>query len=357
LIRHLQAVQMRCRLVELEVACNNDDYEACADLGVLLWNDVNSNAIATHAFLLEGCNRGGRMEACLLVAESIEQGRGVPRDSSLAGALYEQLCNQQVAAGCEHQDRFEVARAAETEQLQAAGFELISAGTFTMGSPTGEIGRGRNETSHIVTLTNDFWLQTTEVTQERWITLMGDNPSYFSSCGSACPVERVSWLDAIGYANALSASQRLPACYNSAGDVVGGETVYDCAGYRLPTEAEWEYAARAGSTNAAYGLSSEVAWYSSNSGGETHPVGGLLPNAWGLYDMLGNVWEWTHDRYDRYESGAVTNPSGGSSGSNRVLRGGGGGNGVGCIRAAYRYFRDPTYQVSDLGFRLARSAR
>jgi formylglycine-generating enzyme required for sulfatase activity len=241
----------------------------------------------------------------------------------------------------------------------APEFVLISAGTFTMGSLTSEANRGSDETQHSVTLTGGFYLQTTEVTQGQWQALMGSNPSYFPSCGPGCPVEQVSWTDAVSFANALSTAEGLAPCYDSAGNV-NGASVYSCTGYRLPTEAEWEYAARAGSMQAQYGSLTSIAWYMDNSGSATHPVGQRQANAWGLYDMLGNVWEWTHDWYAAdYGNGnsTVTNPVGASSGSGRVNRGGGWGSVAARVRAANRNNNGPGYRADDLGFRLARSAR
>ena len=248
------------------------------------------------------------------------------------------------------------------------GFVRIEPGTFTMGSPDGEPGCVDNETQHAVTLTGAFLLQATEVPQGEYATLMGTNPSRFADCGAECPVESVSWYDAVAYANALSASEGLAPCYDASGHVVGGATVYECVGYRLPTESEWEYAARAGSTTATYGGDLDgdtrscdaqpsldsIAWYCGNAGGETRPVGGKAPNAWGLYDMLGNVRERTSDWYDDYP-GAETDPVGPSTGSYRVVRGGHWNNSAGSARAACRGIDGPDDRSSTGGFRLARS--
>ena len=129
--------------------------------------------------------------------------------------------------------------------------------------------------------------------------------------------------------------------------------------YRLPTEAEWEYAARAGTTTAySFGNDksqlSQYAWYGDNSGGQTHPVGKLKPNAWELYDMHGNVWEWVQDWYGPYTAGAAVDPEGPSSGSNRVIRGGGWDDGAGNCRSTYRVNWPPGYRFGRLGFRLLR---
>ena len=193
-------------------------------------------------------------------------------------------------------------------------FQLIPAGTFTMGSPTNELGRDSDEIQHQVTLTQAYYMQTTEVTQGQWRSVMGSNPSDFANCGDNCPVENVSWDDIQSFITAM----------NQRGDGT----------YRLPTEAEWEYAARAGSTSAFAngGISvtdcsydpnlDAMGWYCGNASSTTHSVGGKQPNAWGLYDMHGNVWEWCQDWYGGYPTGAVTDPTGPSSGSDRVLRGG-----------------------------------
>ena len=241
-------------------------------------------------------------------------------------------------------------------------FNLIPAGTFTMGSPSSELGRNSiEETQHQVTLTQSYYMQTTEVTQGQWRSVMGSNPSYFANCGDNCPVESVSWDDIQSFITAMN--QR-------------GEGTY-----RLPTEAEWEYAARAGSTSAFAngGISVTVCsydpnldamgWYCGNSdvtyagccdcsswGGPpcagTHPVGGKQPNAWGLYDMHGNVFEWCQDWYDSYPTGAVTNPTGPSSGSYRVLRGGSWDFIAGYCRSANRYNGGPGDRYYDDGLRL-----
>lgn len=229
---------------------------------------------------------------------------------------------------------------------------IIQPGSFVMGSPPEEAHS--NEEQHLVTITRPFYLKATEVTQGEWQALMGSNPSKFSSCGESCPVEQVSWNDAVAYCNALSRKEGLESCYD--GDRFKG---LSCKGYRLPTEAEWEYAARAGSTGATYGGLDAIAWHNGNSGGMTHPVGQKMPNAWGLYDMIGNVWEWVNDWYDKYPGGAVSDPVGPSSdsfrGSFRVHRGGSWGYTARSCRAAFRVSNDPGNRFGNLGLRVARS--
>jgi len=230
------------------------------------------------------------------------------------------------------------------------GYVLIAPGTFSMGSSPGEDGHEPGETQHTVTITRAFCMKTTEVTQGEWIDVKGRNPSYFKNCGSDCPVEQVSWNDVVGYANALSRNEGLPECY--IGSTFAG---LSCIGYRLPTEAEWEYAARGGTTDARYLADRDsVAWSGANAGGMTHPVSRKQPNAWGLYDMLGNVFEWTGDWFDAY-SGAATDPTGAATGTGRVVRGGSWYFGASWARAATR-LSDPENSLYNMhGFRLVRA--
>ena len=264
------------------------------------------------------------------------------------------------------------------------GFVAIKGGTFTMGSPESENGRDSDETQHQVTLTSGFYMSDHEVTQAEWQALIDNNPSsYNNGTCDTCPVETVNWWEALHYANALSESVGLTACYvlsGCNGNAVGADkectgvtlqdgsgntvtTPYECEGYRLPTEAEREYAARAGTTTAFYNgditeptssdpNANEIAWYRDNSGSTTHAVKGKTPNAWGLYDMSGNVFEWTWDWYGSY-SGDVTDPTGPSSGSYRVRRGGSWFSYARDVRVAYRSFGARRPQLA--AFRLART--
>jgi formylglycine-generating enzyme required for sulfatase activity len=221
--------------------------------------------------------------------------------------------------------------------------KLIAAGTFMMGSPPSEPDRADNETQHRVRISKPFYLGVYEVTQGQYEKLMEANPSNFK--GDNNPVEQVSWEDAALFCRELSARPEEQA----AGRV-----------YRLPTEAEWEYACRAGTTT-AYSFGDDrsqlrnFAWYEVNAERRHHPVGQKKPNPWGLYDMHGNVWEWCQDWYGDYPSGSTTDPTGAASGSNRVYRGGGWGYGAGYCRSAHRYRLYPSYRVSNFGFRVALS--
>ena len=231
-----------------------------------------------------------------------------------------------------------------TDYINSLGmtFKLIPAGTFTMGSPVSELGRNSDETQHQVTLTQSFYMQTTEVTQAQWTSVMGSNPSNNTGC-SDCPVEQVTWDDVQIFITEL----------NTWGEVA----------YRLPTEAEWEYAARAGSTTAfangditvtdcSYDPNLDVmSWYCYNSS-STQSVAQKNPNAWGLYDMYGNVWEWCQDWYGIYPSSSVTNPTGPTSGSGRVVRGGSWYRDAKYCRSAHRTLDPPHYESYFHGFRL-----
>ena len=177
-----------------------------------------------------------------------------------------------------------------------------------------------------------------EVTQGEWESVMGANPSDVKDCGPRCPVEQVSWFDAEEFIRRLN-----------------GRESGKGHRYRLPTEAEWEYAARAGTTGARYGELDEIARYDGNSGGRTHPVGEKQANAWGLHDMLGNVSEWTADWYGGYPSSLVTDPHGPSTGLNRVGRGGSWGDGARHVRSAGRGIAWPSGRSGILGFRLVRT--
>jgi formylglycine-generating enzyme required for sulfatase activity len=218
-------------------------------------------------------------------------------------------------------------------------FVWISAGEFLMGSTDGD---DDERPVHRVRISRPFYLGKYAVTQGEWEAIMGSNPSRFRD-GPRQPVEQVSWEDAQEFIRKLNAQEK-------------------GAQYRLPTEAEWEYAARAGTTT-AYCFGDDAsqlrayAWYGDNSDKRTHPVGQLQPNAWGLYDMHGNVWEWVQDWYGAYTAEPAVDPQGPSSGSVRVIRGGGWFDYARNCRSAFRSYADPGYRNDLLGLRLLRTAQ
>lgn len=215
----------------------------------------------------------------------------------------------------------------------------IPPGEFRMGSTNGQADE-RPVTS--VKITRGFWMGRYEVTQADYKDVMGagDNPSRVK--GDFMPVETVSWKDATLFCQRLTAwekeARRLPEGYE----------------FRLPTEAEWEYACRAGTTGSYGGLGGldDLGWYRENSGESSHPVGGKRANAWGLFDMHGNVWEWCLDRYGAYRGGVVTDPVGSSEGKLRVTRGGGWWAKADSCRVSFRDGNESGYRGDNLGFRV-----
>jgi formylglycine-generating enzyme len=187
-----------------------------------------------------------------------------------------------------------------------------------------------------------YQLAAIPVTQARYAEVTGRRPS--AAQGERLPVEGVSWFDAVRFCNDLSGRDGLAPAYRLHADGEGVEWDPSADGYRLPTEAEWEHACRAGTTGARYGQLDEIAWHRGNSLERIHDVGGKRPNAWGLYDMLGNVWEWCWDVYDAEVYGAY-----------RVLRGGGWFDERWSCRASVRRRSHPTFKIDDVGFRIARS--
>lgn len=251
---------------------------------------------------------------------------------------------------------------------------LVRGGTFLMGSPESENWREKDEVRHSVSL-GDFYISKYEVTQAEYEAVTGKNPSQFK--GARLPVENVSWYDAVAFCNALSERDGLKAAYTVSGDDVSWDK--SANGWRLPTEAEWEYAARAGSDGpfcsrkvpgdadanfyAHYPYNIEQNYFN-DSVLETRPgyyrqrtveVGTFKPNANGLYDVHGNVSEWCWDIYGAYPNGAVKNPSGAADGSTRVCRGGGWNDFGKHLRCAYRSSELPEEASPSRGFRVVRN--
>jgi len=276
-------------------------------------------------------------------------------------------------------------------EVEFSSFVLIDVGdppiTFTMGAPSGSPGYSDDEVEHAVTLTKSFEIMVNEVRQDEFEALMGDNPSYFTGSMFAMhPVDQVTWHEAAAYANDLSRKDGLSLCYDCTFHTGIGwrcslaiygdppHTPYSCpGGYRLPTEAEWEYAARAGTTTSTYNgdiaaeylyacppadepcpLLLPIAWFCGNSEHQTHAVKTRAPNAWGLYDMLGNVDEWCFDWYGDYP-GDITDPWGPPTGTQRVIRGGSWLDTACLLRSASRNSYVDTGGNLHLGFRLVRN--
>lgn len=221
---------------------------------------------------------------------------------------------------------------------EKTGIELVfvPAGEFLMGSPPNEPGSETDNDHHPVRISKPFYVGKYEVTQQQWQPLMGNNPSYFQ--GGAKPVGQVSWNDVQGFLKKA-----------------GG-------GLRLPTEAQWEYAARAGSTTKfcfgdAEDSLKDYGWFAANTYRTTRPVGRKKPNVWGLYDMYGNVWEWCSDWYDEtyYNESPAADPQGPVSGQERVLRGGSWATSAAYCHSAYRHSNDPSYLYYGYGFRVSKA--
>ncbi|HOG91722.1 MAG TPA: SUMF1/EgtB/PvdO family nonheme iron enzyme [Smithella sp.] len=224
------------------------------------------------------------------------------------------------------------------QSVKEAEFVLIPAGTFIMGSPVNEPKRGEGEKQHQVTISKSFYMQTTPVTQGQWQRIMGYNYSYFKG-DLNLPVEQVSWDSVQEFVHMINKKEKTDK-------------------YRLPTEAQWEYAARAGTSTMFYTGNSEedlarAGWYGKNSENRTHPVGQKTPNAWGLYDMLGNVAEWVQDFFGDYPNGSAVDPEGPLNGFERINRGGSWYYNATQCRCANRRSNSPKHENNKyVGFRL-----
>ena len=258
------------------------------------------------------------------------------------------------------------------DSAQLDGFdvavELIPRGIFQMGCTEGDDNCADNEyPAHTVEITRDFYMMQMEVTQSLYESVMGENPSEFV-LGTDFPVEEVNWFDAVRFANALNDLENRERCYEWVQDEAGETSVIwsglECTGWRMPTEAEWEYAARGGEdfVYAGSDLLDEIAWYEDNADDQSHEVGLKKSNGFGLYDMSGNVEEWCWDGYESniYQTyadlGTVQDPSGAESSSDRVLRGGGWGLPPRFTRVSNRIFVSAVSVRRIFGFRLVRTS-
>jgi formylglycine-generating enzyme required for sulfatase activity len=249
-----------------------------------------------------------------------------------------------VGCGCTTSTPAPARRNTWTEPATGMRFARIDPGEFVMGSPPSEPGREVQERQHLVVLTRPFWLGIFEVTQHEWEAVMGTNPSHFQDGDNHRPVEQVTWFETHDFLTRLA--QRSPGNH-----------------FRLPTEAEWEYACRAGTTT-AYGTGptlthaqanfAESAERAAAGEGATMPVGSFPPNAWGLYDMAGNVWEWTEDEHCPYADGQTVDPVLGCSEPLKVIRGGSWYFGADSARCGLRYTHRPQDLGFSLGFRVVR---
>ncbi len=242
--------------------------------------------------------------------------------------------------------------AGDTASIGGLRMVWVPAGSFTMGTDKeSDVSFTHCNPVHRVEL-DGFWMSATEITQAQYRRVTGVNPSLFKG-DSLRPVDQVSWYDAIDFCNELSRQSGLEHCYRLASHAC----YYEKDGFRLPTEAEWEYACRAGTDTRYYTGEREsdlarAGWYLVNSAGSTHPVGRKVPNAWGLYDMHGNVWEWCNDWMAAYTARERKNPSGPLSGDSKVLRGGGWHyDALGCS-SVFRHRAEPQFRLSMVGFRV-----
>lgn len=371
-----------CDAEGVSVSCQGDIYNACGGCDYLGGHVGGSCGACGRGEW--ACSSDGESLSC--VGDAFNGCGGCALMSSAPGDSCGDCYGPSCVYECDGED------ALVCVQDLPEGFVWIGQGTFMMGSPEDELGRpGLSEDQRETTITRGFYMQQMPVTQGQWYALMGNNPSCFQSyTGTGCstrnanpngPLESINWWDAVSYANAFSRAAGLPECYSlsctgapgldlECTDIVVSapdNNPYECAGYRLPTEAEWEYAARAGTTKATYAgdLTSidcddatlpPIAWFCGNSGDRTHTVGQKLPNNWGLYDMLGNVSNWVWDFGESPYGAESIDPTGPEGGTYRILRGGGWGASTSARAAARPFARPEVRGYGTWGLRLVRTA-
>lgn len=343
---------------------------------------------AVDGYATDGSNCGGCGQSCDVQVERCGAGRCVcaPHASTCGERCVDLRVDVAHCGACDNAcTGDEVCSNGVCAPPPPPGFVVIPPGTFTMGAPDGRFGASSIERpSRQVTITRPFLMATREVTQADWATWFDWGPASFSECGPDCPVETVSWWEAVAYTNTLSRLEGLQPCYALAGctELEPGSgfecltAVVDarrqnpvlCEGYRLPTEAEWEYAAQAGSSEATYAGSvfssrcdygdhiDAIAWTSCNADDGPRPTGRLAPNAFGLYDMIGNVDEWTTDYFTEPDGQAGVDPFFSDNGhAPRVIKGGSWADGLESQTASSRRGARPPAAEHNLGFRPVRT--
>ncbi len=292
--------------------------------------------------LATACGKRATSEAASDPADAMPLPEAAPATSNPQAAIAAAVQEQKAAA----------AKVAASSQI-TMGFVAVPMGTFTMGRPDGLVQGFNEATQHQVVLTRPFEMQATEVTLAQYRDLMATSPDQRLSCDE-CPVAHVSWYQAATYCNELSRRKRVPQCY-----VVAGLTVAwpdpACGGYRLPSEAEWEFAARGGANAARPDPLEQSGWYDENAGLRAHPAKQKRANAYGLYDMIGNVAEWVWDWHADYPHNTVVDPRGPATGDNRVFRGGSFKYGADAADVWSRSAFGPPNQVPFIGLRCVRT--